>query len=163
MFLRNLWDFHAEIVRIFSKKYLKDLQGDSFLYLFYHLFLKIGLTVAVLACLEYLFEDISLLIILAKGQSITLADILTNFAEIPSDPLALFTFSDLVILLMSLVLAYGRSNVFSGTHKFLIFRMLGWLLYTETISLTVISSWNGSEEFPSDKGFLLEDLSTIFT
>ena len=125
IFLCNLSDFHAEIVRIFSKKYLKDLQGDSFLYLFYHLFLKIGLTVAVLACLEYLFEDISLLIILAKGQSITLADILTNFAEIPSDPLALFTFSDLVILLMSLVLAYGRSNVFSGTHKFLIFRMLG--------------------------------------
>ena len=66
IFLCNLSDFHAEIVRIFSKKYLKDLQGDSFLYLFYHLFLKIGLTVAVLACLEYLFEDISLLIILAK-------------------------------------------------------------------------------------------------
>ena len=95
MFLHNLSDFHAEIVRIFSKKYLKDLQGDSFLYLFYHLFLKIGLTVAVLACLEYLFEDISLLIILAKWQSIALTDILTNFAEMPSGPLALFTFSDL--------------------------------------------------------------------
>ena len=120
-FLRNLSDFHAEIVRIFSKKYLKDLQGDSFLYLFYHLFLKIGLTVAVLACLEYLFEDISLLIILAKWQSITLADILTNFAEVASGPLALFTFSDLITLLISLVLAYGRSNVFSGTHTFLIF------------------------------------------
>ena len=66
MFLCNLSDFRAEMVGIFSKKYLKDLQGDSFLYLFYHLFLKIGLTVAVLACLEYLFEDISLLIILAK-------------------------------------------------------------------------------------------------
>ena len=126
-------------------------------------FLKLGLTVAVLACLEYSFKDISLLIILAKWQSITLAIILTNFAEIPSGSLALFTFSDLIILLISLVLAYGRSNLFSGTHKFLIFRMLGWLLYTETISLTVISSWNGSEEFPSDKGFLLEDLSTIFT
>ena len=50
----------------FRKKYLKDLQGDSFLYLFYQSFLKIGLTVAVLACLEYLFKDISLLIILAK-------------------------------------------------------------------------------------------------
>ena len=124
MFLSNLSDFHAEIVRIFSKKYLKDLQGDSFLYLFYHLFLKIGLTVAVLACLEYLFEDISLLIILAKWQSITLADILTNFAEVASGPLALFTFSDLITLLISLVLAYGRSNVFSGTHTFLIFRML---------------------------------------
>ena len=92
------------------------------------IFLKIGLTVAVLACLEYLFKDISLLIILAKWQSTTLADILANFAEILCGPLALFTFSDLIILLMSLVLAYGRSNLFSGTHKFLIFRMLGWLL-----------------------------------
>ena len=25
MFPRNLWDFHAEIVRIFSKLYLEDL------------------------------------------------------------------------------------------------------------------------------------------
>ena len=108
------------------------------------------------------FEDISLLNILAKWQSITLAKLLTNFAEIPSGPLALFTFSDLIILLMSLVLAYGRSNVFSGTHKFLIFRVLGWLLYTEIISLTVISSWDASEEFPGDKGFLPEDSSTIF-
>ena len=43
-------------------------------------------------------------------------DILTNFAEIPSYLLASFTFSDLIILLMSIVLAYGRSNLFSGTH-----------------------------------------------
>ena len=62
---------------------------------------------------------------------------LTNFAETPSEPLALFTVIDLII---SLVLAYGRSNLFSGTHKFLIFRMLGWLLYTEITSLTVITS-----------------------
>ena len=65
------------------------------------------------------------MIILAKWQSITLADILTNFAEIPLGPLALFTFSGLFILLMSLVFAYVRSNVFSGTHKVLVFRMLG--------------------------------------
>ena len=57
-----------------------------------------------------------------------------------SGPLALFKFSYLIILLMSLVLAYGRSNLFSRTHKILIFRMLGWLLYTEIISLTGISS-----------------------
>ena len=81
-------------------------------------------TVAVLVSLEYLFKDISLLIILAKWQSITLADILTNFAEIRSDSLALFTLSHLIILLMSLVLACGRSNLFSGIHKFFIFRML---------------------------------------
>ena len=54
---------------------------------------------------------------------------------------------------MSLVLAYGRSNFFSGTHKFIIFRMLGWLQYMEIISLTVISSWDASEKFPSDRGF----------
>ena len=62
---------------------------------------------------------------------------------------------------MSLVLAYYRSNLFLGTHKFLIFQMLGWLLYTEIISLTVISFWDASEEFPSDKGFLPEDFSDI--
>ena len=31
VFLRNLWDFHAEIVRIFSKKYLKDLHRPVFI------------------------------------------------------------------------------------------------------------------------------------
>ena len=41
----------------------KDLLGDS---LFLSIFLKIGLTVVVLARLEYLFKDISLLAILAK-------------------------------------------------------------------------------------------------
>ena len=41
-------------------------------------FSKIRLTADVLACFEYLFKDISL-IILAKWQSITLADILTLF------------------------------------------------------------------------------------
>ena len=51
----------------------------------------------------------------------TLADILKYFAEIPSGLLALFTFSDLIILLMSLVPAYGRSNLLSGTHKSFIF------------------------------------------
>ena len=71
------------------------------------------------------------MIILAKWKSITLADTLTNFTEIPSGPLALFTLSDLVILLISLVLVYGRSSLSSGTHKFLIFWMLGWLLHTE--------------------------------
>lgn len=66
-----------------------------------------------------------------------MADTLTNFAEIPFDPLALFAVSDLVI---SPVLAYGTSNLFSGTQKFFIFRMLGWLLYTGITSLTVITS-----------------------
>ena len=94
-----LWDSHVEIVRIFSKKYLKGIQGDSFLFLFCHLFLKIRLTVAALSCLEYLFEDISLLLILAKWQAITFDDILTKFAEIPSISLALFTLSDLIIFI----------------------------------------------------------------
>ena len=38
-------------------------------------------------------------------MAIILADILKNFVEIPPGPLALFTLSDLIILLMSLVLA----------------------------------------------------------
>ena len=62
---------------------------------------------AVLACLEYLFKDTLLLIFLAKWQS---KHLLT---------------SDLNILLMWLVFAYGRLNLFSGTRKFLIFLMLG--------------------------------------
>ena len=70
-----------------------------------------------------------------------LADIVKNFAKTSSGSLALFTLIDLVISLMSLVLAYGRSN------SFLIFRMLRWLLF-----LTVLLSWNASEEFSSDKG-----------
>ena len=162
MFLRNLSDFYVEIIRIFLEKHWKDLQGDSFFLFVLSSFLKIGLTVAALACLEYLFKYTSLLIILAKWQSIILADILTNFAKKPSGTLALFTFGDLIILLMSLVLAYGRSNAFFGTHTFFIFRMLGWLLYIEIISLTVTSSWDASEEFPSDKGFLPEDFSSIY-
>ena len=50
-------------LHIFKKKMFKDLLGDS---LFLSIFLKIGLTVVVLARLEYLFKDISLLAILAK-------------------------------------------------------------------------------------------------
>ena len=42
----------------FQKKYLQGLQGDSFFIFVLSPFLKIGLTVAVLACSEYLFKDI---------------------------------------------------------------------------------------------------------
>ena len=45
-------------------------------------------------------------------MTITLADILTNFVDTPSGPLVLFTFIDLIILLILLVFAYGRSNLF---------------------------------------------------
>ena len=102
------------------------------------------------------------MIISAKWQSITLAVILTNFVEIPSGPLALFTYSDLITLLMSLVLAYGRSISFSGS-QFFYFSNARMITITETISLNVVLSWDPSEEFPSDKGFLPEDVSTIFT
>ena len=107
----------------------------------------------VLASLEYSFKPISLVIKLTKLESIIFADILTNFAEISSGPWALFTLIHLIVSLMALVLGYDRSNLFSGTHKFLIFRMLRWLLYAGKISLTVISSWDVPEEFPIDKGF----------
>ena len=92
-----------------KKNFFKRLTGRWFLVFILSSFLKIGLTVVVLACLKYLFKDISLLTILTKCESRALAYILTNFAEIPSDPLALFKLSDLIILLiMSLVLAYCR-------------------------------------------------------
>ena len=63
--LRNLIFMQKSFV-YFSKKYLKDLQSDSFFYFILSSFLKIGLNVAVLGCLENLFKDMSLLIILAK-------------------------------------------------------------------------------------------------
>ena len=63
--LRNLIFMQKSFV-YFSKKYLKDLQSDSFFYFILSPFLKIGLNVAVLGCLENLFKDMSLLIILAK-------------------------------------------------------------------------------------------------
>ena len=146
MYLWNLWNFYAKIVRTISKKNIWKTCGATVFDFCFIIFLeKIGLTVVVLECLEYVFKDISLLIILAKWESVTLADIFTNFAEMPTDPLALFTSSDFIILLnISLVLAYGISNLFLGAHKFFIFRMVGWLLYMEIISLTVISSWDAS-------------------
>ena len=66
MCLRNLWDFHAKIVHIILEKFLEDLQDDIvFNFCSIIFFLKIGLTVAVLACFKYLFQNLSLLIILA--------------------------------------------------------------------------------------------------
>ena len=99
------------------------------------------------------------MIILTKWESVTLADILTNFAEIPTGPLALFTLSDLInFLIMLLALPYDRSNLLRK-HKFWIFWMAEWLPYMQ-ISLAIISSWDASEEFRSDKGFWTEDVST---
>ena len=57
-------------------------------------FLKIGLTVAVLAFSENLLLEISLFVIFAILQSIMSAEILTNLAEIPSEPFALIIFRE---------------------------------------------------------------------
>ena len=76
-------------------------------------FLKIGLTVAVLAFSENLLLEISSFIISAE--------ILTNLAEIPSGPFALLIFRDLIIWFMSLALAKGNSNSLSVENSLLIF------------------------------------------
>ena len=60
-------------------------------------FLKIGLTVAVLAFSEKLLLEISIFIVFALWQSIILTEKLTHVAEISSRPFALFTFRDLII------------------------------------------------------------------
>ena len=86
--------------------------------------------------------------ILDRRQSITLADTWTNLAGIPSGHL--FGFKDLIILLMSLAVGFGRSNLVSGLKTLFIFWMLGWLLYTEIISLIVSSSWEAFKQSPSD-------------
>ena len=52
--------------------------------------LKTGLTVAVLACSEHLFFDMSQVMILDRWESVTLADICINLAGIPSVPVPLF-------------------------------------------------------------------------
>ena len=90
-----MWDFHAEIIHRLSKKNIYKTYRAIVFYFYSIIFLKIGLTVAILVCFQYLFTDITLLIVLVKWQLLTLANILTNSAEIPSGPLALFTFSDL--------------------------------------------------------------------
>ena len=74
-------------------------------------FLKIGLTVAVLECSEYWLSDISLAIMFDKWQLIILADIFTFLAEMPSGPVALFVSKDLIILLISLAVGLGNSNL----------------------------------------------------
>ena len=51
-------------------------------------FLKIGLTVAVLAFSENLLLEMSLFIIFAICQSVISVKILTNLTEIPSEPFA---------------------------------------------------------------------------
>ena len=101
-----------------------------------------ALNAAVLAYFEYLLQVNISLIILAKWQSIRLVDILKNFLWMRLGPSAMFTFSDLIILLMSLVRVFGRSN-----------------LFMEIIYLTVIliSSWNASEESLNDNGKVLSD------
>ena len=51
---------------------------------------------------------------MTKWQSIVLADILINFTEKPSGPLASFTFNDLIVLLMSL----ADQNYVQGYRNF---------------------------------------------
>ena len=97
-------------------------------------------TIAVIACSEYLFPDMSQAITFDRWQSMTLADIWTSLAEIASGPVALLVSKDLTILLISFAVGFGRSNLLSVLKTLFIFWMLGWLLYTDIISLTVSSS-----------------------
>ena len=48
-----------------------------------------------------------------RWQSMRLADIWTNLAGIPSGPVVLFVSKDLIILLISLAVGFGRSNLLS--------------------------------------------------
>ena len=55
----------------------------------------------------------SQVMILDRWQPMTLADIWTNFAGLPSGPVALLEYKDLIILLISLAVGFGRSNLLS--------------------------------------------------
>ena len=97
----------------FGATFYSVLASDIFLFFFFlslvihggrHIYSAIPLPPTTKGFLRSC-KDISLLIILAKGQSITFAGLLTNFSEIPRGPLALFALSDLIISLMTFVLA----------------------------------------------------------
>ena len=94
-----------------------------------------------------------------RYQSITLANIWASLAGIPSGPVALLVSEDLIILLMSLAVGFGRSNLLSVLKT--LFWMVGWLLYTDIISLTVSSSWEAFKQSPSDEGFFPEEFSAM--
>ena len=91
-----------------------------------------------------------------------LAGIWTNLAGIPSGQVALFVSKDSIILLISLAVGFGRSNLMSVLKTLFILWMLGWLLYTDIIYLTVSSFWETFKQSPSDDGFFPEKLSAMF-
>ena len=91
-----------------------------------------------------------------------LAGIWTNLAGIPSGQVALFVSKDSIILLISLAVGFGRSNLMSVLKTLFILWMLGWLLYTDIIYLTVSSFWETFKQSPRDDGFFPEKLSAMF-
>ena len=115
-------------------------------------FLKIGLTVAVLAFSENLLLEISSFIISAE--------ILTNLAEIPSGPFALLIFRDLIIWFMSLALAKGN---FLSIEKFPFnFLNTGMRTDFDIIWSIVASSYALSSQCPKEDDLFPDDISTIF-
>ena len=88
-----------------------------------------------------------------RWQSMAMADIWTNLTVIPSGPVVLFVSKDLIILLISLAVGFGRSNLLSVLKTLSTFWILGWLRYTDIISLMVSSSWEAFKQSLSDEGF----------
>ena len=97
-----------------------------------------------------------------RWQSMTMADIWINLTVIPSGPVVLFVSKDLIILFLSLAVGFGRSNLLSVLKTLFIFWMLGWLLYTDMIVLTVSLSWAAFKQSRSDEGFFPEEFLTMF-
>ena len=97
-----------------------------------------------------------------RWQSMTMADIWINLTVIPSGPVVLFVSKDLIILLISLAVGFGISNLLSVLKTLFIFWMLGRLLYTDMIVLTVSLSLAAFKQSRSDKGFFPEDFWTMF-
>ena len=102
-----------------SENIFRWLTGQYFLIFVLSSFLKIGLT---WSCLEYLFFDMSQAMILNRWQSVTFADIWKNLAGILSGPVTLFVSKDLIIILLkSLAVGFGISNVLSVLKILFIF------------------------------------------
>ena len=95
----------------------------------------------------------SQVMILDRWQPMTLANIWTNLPWLPSGPVALLESKDLIILLISLAVGFGRSNLLSVLKTLSTFWILGWLRYADIISLMVSSSWEAFKQSLIDESF----------
>ena len=90
-------------------------------------FLYKGLTEATLTNVEKLFNSMSWFLTLAKWESTIFEAILIALVDIPSGPVAFFGFNELIIWLISYVLALGNVKL-SLVNSHLAY-LANWLVF----------------------------------